>query len=255
MASKKAHPKGMKKENAIVPPDFAEPLLDALVDFLLSSGLSKRQISRVLEMRLRKADSSRKSQHLQGLDRAKSSAVGAVFHIWFREPAWISNLGKPKPLRLLGPRNSVQALLQKEMPKGLAERTARELVGLKLVRKTGNGRYLPAGLHGVFRENHPYLQEHVALSIVRFLHTARENLSSGRTSPPMFERFAHVAAIPADTLNEFRDFANQQGEAIIDTINDWLEARRVRSADARGIRTVQAGLHVFAFAAPNSVKS
>jgi len=46
---------------------------------------------------------------------------------------------------------------------------------------------------------------------------------------------------------------NQQGEALIDTTNDWLEShRKVRSGQAK-TGSLEAGLHVFAYVGRNQL--
>ena len=64
---------------------------------------------------------------------------------------------------------------------------------------------------------------------------------------PLIERFAHVSSIPKGKVREFKDFTTQQGEALIDTVNDWLEANKSPKKVKKSARELQAGLHVFAY--------
>lgn len=242
--------KRARKAQAVVP-DYSEHLVTALLVFLHSAGVGRNAIVALVDSVMRDLEKSNDSANLQELDRATSSAVGAAFHRWFREPEWLNSAGKPRPLKLHGETQSVQSLLQREMSIESARKTAAELPKINLLKKAPGGKFLPTSLHSLIRHNHPYLHEHTAHSVVRFLHTVRDNVATAAVSPPLIERFAYVSAIPCELEREFRDFTNQQGEALIDTVNDWLESKRLNIQSTGSRNTLQAGLHVFAFVAKN----
>jgi hypothetical protein len=53
--------------------------------------------------------------------------------------------------------------------------------------------------------------------------------------------------LPRHKLQAFREFTNQQGEAFIDTIDDWLETNNIGRNTKSKSRAREAGVHVFAF--------
>jgi hypothetical protein len=173
--------------------------------------------------------------------------VGTAYHTWFRNRGFIGDDGKPKALKLLGKGASVESLLARESPSISAEKIVHELLRLGMLKKAGNGKYLPTALHSLIRFDHPYLSEHVAHSIIRLLNTAQFNAGLGAKGGALIERFAHVSSIPKKKVREFKDFTTQQGEALIDTVNDWLEANKSAKPRKKSRRELQAGLHVFAF--------
>jgi len=228
---------------------FAVELTTALVNFLHSAGLDKKGIEGAVREALRKMPTAKAVRKVAGIDAGTASTIGAAFHRWFRSQEFIDRNGKPIPLRLLGPGKTVQSLIAADNAAVPAGEIARELGRLGLVKKTAAGRYVPTALHSLIRTHHPYLTEHIAHSIIRFLHTVNENASGSGNSVPLIERYAHVSSISESRVRDFKDFSNQQGEALIDTVNDWLESNRANSKATSPKNTYQAGLHVFAYVA------
>ena len=235
--------KGIVKNNT-----FQLRLILAVLDFLHRSGLSKESISKLASLalgKLRKKLEDSSSRIL--LDSSVVSAIGISFHRWYRERDFIRANGQPKPLKLLGGAPSVEALVRKERPSIPAAVVAREMVRLRLVRRTRKGFCVPTGMHALISRNHPYIAEHLAHSVMRLLSTVQNNARTKSGGGALFERYAHVPNLKRSQVQAFRDFSNQQGEALIDTTNDWLEShRRVRSSQAKG-GSIEAGLHVFAY--------
>jgi len=229
--------------------EYTSEVTGALVQFLYSAGLEKKEIESRIRDAIRQLPTTRLARKVSGIDAGTASIIGSAFHRWFRSKAYIDRNGKPIPLPLLGRGKSVQSLISLEGGSARPEMVANELVRLRLVKKQSTGLYAPTALHSLIRRNHPYMFEYVAHSIVRFLHTVAENAKGVDGSIPSIERYAQVSSIPASKVREFKDFSSQQGEALIDTINDWLEANRTTSKAGRSTKSVQAGLHVFAYVA------
>lgn len=177
---------------------------------------------------------------------AAAKLATAIQH-WYRDKTLIDANGDPIALKLLGPAPSVQWLIKRERVAPDSKRFAQDLVKLKVLRSSSNGRFLPAGRHLIVRNHHPFLAEHHAQSVIRLLNTARSNVAAASPGDFLFERCADVPRLPHSKLQAFRDFTNQQGEAFIDTINDWLEANNLPRAVGNRSRAKEAGVHVFAF--------
>jgi len=243
------HGKGFGKNST-----FQLRLILAVFDFLHRSGLSKDSISKLSSLALgklrKKADDSSRRMLL---DSSVVSAIGIAFHRWYRERDFVRASGHPKPLKLLGGAPSVEALVRKERPSIPAATIAREMVRLRLVRLTRRGFCVPTGMHALISRNHPYIAEHLAHSVMRLLGTVQYNARTKSGGGALFERYAHVPNLKRSQVQAFRDFSNQQGEALIDTTNDWLEShRKVRSGQAK-TGSLEAGLHVFAYVGRNQL--
>jgi hypothetical protein len=231
--------------------DFPLQVTLALIEFLRATGLSRKSIEAMVSRSFSELDGRTKSRKgTAGVDPGVASIVGAAFHVWFRSRKYLTDSGTQTALKLYGRTDSVESLIAAESPAVPAAKIVSELLRLNLLKRTSGGRYLPTALHSLIRGEHPYLSEHVAHSIIRLISTVRQNSTLPRKDDPLIERFAHVASIPKSKVREFKDFTSQQGEALIDTVNDWLEANK-GSVKARrskkGAADLQAGLHVFAY--------
>jgi hypothetical protein len=227
--------------------DFTYQVTLALLEFLRDSGLDKKKVEALVKRAIKELNEKKASHPAASIDPGVASIVGTAYHTWFRNRAYIANDGRPKALKLLGKGPSVESLIARESPSVPAEKIAHELFRLGMLKKTKSGRYLPTELHSLIRYEHPYLSEHVAHSIIRLLNTVQHNSGLRPSAGPLIERFAHVSSIPKSKVREFKDFTTQQGEALIDTVNDWLEANKSSEPRRKGKRDLQAGLHVFAF--------
>ena len=227
---------------------FQLRLIIAVFNFLHQSGVSKDSISKLSSLalgKLKKRPGNSPNRVL--LDSSVVSAIGISFHRWYREGEFVNANGQPRPLRLLGPSPSVEALVRRERPSIPAAAVAREMVRLRLVRRARSGFCVPTGMHALISRMHPYIAEHLAHSVMRLLSTVQYNAKTNAGGGTLFERYAHVPNLKRSQIQAFRDFSNQQGEALIDTTNDWLEShRRLRSNKERKA-TTEAGLHVFAY--------
>jgi hypothetical protein len=235
--------KALKQPNT----DFQYQVTLALLGFLRDAGLNKKSIETLVGQALKELHQQRQSHAFGAIDPGVASIVGTAYHTWFRNRAYIADNGKPKALRLLGKGASVESLVARESPAIPAAKIVSQLLRLGMLKKTTNGKYLPTALHSIIRYEHPYLSEHVAHSIIRLLATVQYNATSRAKAIPLIERFAHVSSIPKNKVREFKDFTTQQGEALIDTVNDWLEANKSSTRRRKSGQQLQAGLHVFAF--------
>jgi hypothetical protein len=242
----------MKKKAAPgIREDFPSQVTLALIAFLQTTGLSRKSIENLVDRSFSELEGRKSaSRTIARVDPGVATIVGAAFHVWFRSRKYLTDAGKPRALKLLGRSDSVESLIASESSAIPAAQVVSELLRLGLLKKARGSRYVPTALHSLIRGDHPYLSEHVAHSIIRLIGTVRKNSTLPGIREPLIERFAHVSSIPKSKVREFRDFTSQQGEALIDTVNDWLEANKV-SVKARRSRKaaidLQAGLHVFAY--------
>jgi hypothetical protein len=223
----------------------------ALLAFLQSTGLSRKSIETLVARSFAELEGRKSaSKNIARVDPGVATIVGAAFHAWFRSRKYLTHAGKPKALKLLGRSESVESLIAAESSAVPAAKVVSELLRLGLLKKARSGRYVPTALHSLIRGDHPYLSEHVAHSIIRLISTVRKNSTLPRKTEPLIERFAHVSSIPKNKVREFKDFTSQQGEALIDTVNDWLEANKEvgkLGQSGKSAKDLQAGLHVFAY--------
>ena len=92
-------------------------------------------------------------------------------------------------------------------------------------------------------------------TINRVVATVLHNTSlKNKKAVRLIERVTVVPDLPRREVPAFKLFAREQGGALIDTLNDWLERRRGEQVRRRVGETgrLTAGLHVFAFIERNA---
>lgn len=220
----------------------------ALFEYLLKTGMTKKELQVLTARALANLDASSYLTKKRSLeDSTYAAKLSTALQRWYIDRRLVDSKGEPKPLPLRGAPSSVERLLRREKLGLSIDRTATELVELKILKRCQKDKFLPTGRHVIIRSQHPILTEHHARTVVRFLSTATGNMAAKDPANSLIERCSHVPRLPRSKLQEFRDFASQQGESLLDNVNYWLESHNaVRRAGRRAL-TTEAGVHVFAF--------
>jgi hypothetical protein len=227
--------------------DYAE-VLASIFEFMLMSGSKKASILETVGRALENAEkvhNDPRSRHQEGLVTA-----ALVLDAWHRNRRYLDAEAKPKAIPLLGAAPSVEALVRAEQSSVDAAATARRLRSLSLVLRAGKNLYKPADRYAVISKLDPLVQQHVARSSSNLLRTIKNNVSRPQSSHRLIERFAEVPDLPLVCKKEFRQFTKAQGWAFLKTMNDWLESRRARRTPKKSIRTLRAGVHLYAYFGP-----
>lgn len=218
-------------------------LMSSMFDFLLTSGMDVKTIRKIIE----RAFSGEGNRHAHPRGDFGLATAGRVLDRWHRSRKYTTESAIPKAIPLLGRAPSVEALVRSENARVDCAEFARRLKSLGFVVRVRGSRYRPAARIAVVAGLSPLIQEYVARSSSTLLQTIRHNVSSKRRSQKLIERFAEVPDLPARCEAAFRRFSTEQGWAMLDRVNDWLESRRARRATRRGGRTLRAGVHLYAY--------
>lgn len=221
-------------------------LLRSIFEFLLISGSGLESIKAIVERAL--AETTRGYPHETSSNGDSGvAAASRVLDAWHRHRRYLDKDAVPRAIPLLGRSPSVEALVRMESSRYNSAAFARRLKSLGLLSRSGRGRYKPATRIALIGGPNPLVQQYVARSSATLLRTIRHNVSRQTRSNRLIERFTEVPDLPARHASAFRKFSHEQGLVFLNTLNDWLEARRARGpASARG-RTVRAGLHMYAY--------
>ncbi len=223
-------------------------VVGALFDYLIKIGMTKKELQVLTTRVLAKLEArSHPARKLLTEDSTYAAKVSTALQHWYTDRSLVDSNGEPRPLSLRGASRSVEQLMRREKLGKPIDKIAKELVKLKVLKRCRSGKFLPTGRHVIIRSQHPILTEHHARTVVRFLNTAMENMSAKDPTSSLIERCSHVPRLPRSELLKFRDFANQQGESLLDNINYWLESRNLVGKVSRTSKTTEAGVHVFAF--------
>jgi hypothetical protein len=228
--------------------------LGSVLEFLARSGVSESSIRDSFDKGLVRSRSFRSAQVSTESDGKyqKSGDVSAhLLRLWHRDARYITRSDSaPRPLLLIKGKNSLRSLIRTLDPSADALEVLRNMKMVGLIRKTKGGRYLPTTNATVIPGLHPWATEHAARSVIRLVSTVFRNANREGNDPALLERYSYVPDLSPEEGRNFADFSRSQGQAYLDTLDDWLEQRRIRETAlarrSRG-RGIAAGVHVITY--------
>lgn len=180
--------------------------------------------------------------------------LGHVIYIWQRTATYLGNEGQPIAISARGPAPSIQALFAAVKRTSYFEQGITHLLRLKRIRRVGNQKYIPCSEVTILDALTPEMVLQLTQTMYRLVATVLSNTSQRNTNAlRLVERVTSVPDLPIKNIRAFKKFSREQGGALIDTMNEWLESRR-GSRKARAPSTsnyLTAGLHVFSFVEKN----
>lgn len=228
--------------------DLERVALDALAGLvrlkLKQRGLTSPHLARELFDRPPEAN----ADHDAG-DPALHVVLGKMMYTWNRRSPYVDSAGRPKPLPTSGPRPSLQSLVEEHADASAAQKVLAAMHNQGLVRRSQDGLNRPTGNVAQLRSIGPEVASYVADTVARLLDTVLRNLNRDHKDLPLIERSAVVRDLPDYLESEFIEFASEQGELFIETINEWLESRRMAALETRppAGKPVTAGVQLFSF--------
>jgi len=229
--------------------DYSNVLV-AIFELMLRSGIRAKDLLPTCVRALRRAESNCRGTRAVELSGLVTAAL--VLDAWHRNGRYLTAQGLPKPVPLLGPTPSVEALVRLQKTGRPPSSVARHLQDVRLVIPCGKNLFKPASDVAVISARDPLILQHVARALSSLLETVGQNMNSTNRVGPLIERFAEVPDLPSRYVKPFKSFTHTQGRTFLRTVNDWLESRRLRSRrGASAVRTVRAGIHTYAYVVPN----
>ncbi len=228
--------------------DYAD-ILVAIFELMLKTGMRASDLLPMCVKSLRRAEAKRHLTRVNEIGGLVTAAL--VLDAWHRDGRYLTKRGIPRPVRLLGPGPSVEALVRRQKTDRPPAEVARHLKDVMLVVRSAKGLYRPAGDAAAISAKDPLILQHAARSLSTLLATVGQNINSTSRLGPLIERFAEVPDLPSKHIKAFKAFTQAQGRAFLRTVNDWLESRRVRKKGTSiGAPTVRAGIHTYAYIVP-----
>ena len=224
-------------------------ILVAMFELMLMSGFRARELVPLSIRALQHAETRIRLSRRDEYDGLRTAAL--VLDAWHRDRRYLNARGTPKPVRLIGPTPSVEALIRRQRVKERASDVARRLKAIGFIVPRGRSLYKPAGDIALISTRSPLVLQHAVRVLSALLETVGQNVSGTPKLAPLIERCAEVPDLPGKYARDFQIFTQTQGRAFVRTVNDWLESRRARRSTASGVDgTVRAGVHTFAYIAP-----
>lgn len=229
-------------------------LLSSVTAFMLRAGMSTAQIRSMFQQctigRGRRTGVSPPSDDA-ALPYGRDTIAGAVLRAWHKLPKYIDANARPIPLRARGPDPNIESLVLGQDRNANVGNVILSMLTAGLIRKKRNNTYLPMKDSATITTLDPLSVDHIAKTVMRLVETASRNTGHSRKRIQLIERYAHVPDLSRREARAFAVFSRQQGQAYLDSIEDWLEIRQIRNANGSVKRGggVSAGVHVFAYLA------
>lgn len=237
-----------------LPKELQTRLLASVLEFLVMAGASEYSIRSSFEkglVRSREIRMARPKKKGGGQYQKSGDIAAQLLRIWHRDSRYVSAKDlSPKPLPLNGGRSSLCGLVKRIDPDVDSMAVLKSMSQVGLIRRTKSGRYLPTASAIVIPRLHPWATEHAAKSVIRLVSTVFRNANREVDDPPLLERYSYVPDLSPEEGRLFAEFSRAQGQVYLDTIDDWLEQRRVRRTGSGRRRTcdgVPAGVHVITY--------
>jgi hypothetical protein len=179
--------------------------------------------------------------------------LGHVIYVWQRTAKYLDDDGHPIAIPARGPAPSIEALFREVDRIDYFRHGFAHLSRLNRIRRVGKRLFLPCSEVTIVDGLTPEMVNLLSLTINRLVSTVLFNTASKNPrSVRLVERVTSVPDLPVSQIPAFKLFAREQGGALIDTMNEWLESRRGdRKARSASAKNVTAGLHVFSFVEKN----
>lgn len=222
-------------------------VLTNVFEFMFAFGMQRTEVSAIAVKALERAKLAGGNG---GVDLSGGLALAALaLDAWHRDRKYLTPARRPRPVRLLGPAPSVEALIRAQPGCHSAGALARRLCSQQLIVPCGSELWKPASNIALASAFDPFAVQHVARSLAMLLGTIRQNLTGQSKSQRLIERIAEVPDLPLDQVQAFRKFTQVQGWYLLRMVNDWLESRRSKASSREG-RSVRAGIHVHTYVGP-----
>lgn len=241
---------------SVTPHAKKEALLAAVLTLCgMDPTLSSEELEKLVERSKELAQSRLRRLKPGRVGRVDLDALGHVIYRWQRSSKYLDDEGRPILLPLRGPGPSLQNLFKETGHEKYFSAGVKHLRKVGRVTRARDGRYSPRGEVSIVQSLSPELVELLAQTINRVVATVLHNTSlQNKKTVRLVERVTFVPDLPSSKVASFKVFAREQGGALIDTMNEWLEQRRGKQVRRRTLQSgrLTAGLHVFAFVEKNS---
>lgn len=233
------------------PSDATQRLIGVMVELLLAAGADPR----VIEQEIRAASQSLSTKRSRRKSQAAVENISRALSLWHTSPDFVDSRGQPKPLRVRGAQDSLEALICQSNDGRCDANDLRLLTRSASLAPRGRGLYCPADHYVDLKGQRSLLLDFACLAATRLLQTALHNLSAKKQADALIERNAFVVNLPASQLPSFRRFTSSQGRQFIQSVDRWLESRLTTTERIqKSAGDVVAGVHVFGFVDPKRAK-
>ncbi len=167
--------------------------------------------------------------------------------VWHTDEAYLELDGTPKPLPQRGKTSLTSLSLSVSRSARKSSQLVDDLIKLGFVCKRG-AHFIPAMRSAVVGQPSALILAHATAAISRLIGTVTHNVSGA--TPSRYERHVADIRIRSTDLPVFLRFVEQQGQYLIDSVDDWLSKRELKGPSR--VKEVTVGLGAFAWVDPST---
>jgi hypothetical protein len=213
---------------------------------VLLTGLGRKEVTRLrdqLNERDQPKNTSPADPQLARL--GKQNRIARLLSGWHQDPDYIDAAGRPRALPLAGPAPSYDDLVK---------RYGGDVPGVTILRelkRTGAIRLGSDGQVEALRRNYrldtadPEAVARAGSVLADIGQTVTHNLYREAREPSRFEARATNTNIPLAAMPAYREFIYREGQAFLETVDDWLSRHEVADADTANTAVQRVGLGLY----------
>jgi hypothetical protein len=237
--------KSRKLQNSLLREQAAKVLLAATSEFLRKNKIAEATIRPISTRNL----SAKHRADLRLYRRLMSAYeyMGVLMGTWYSHPKFLDKFGNPIALTAANGATSLGELIRTSRIR-VSRNIALQLMQCSpSIRTNADGTLSAISRVFILPD---FEVPRAALVIERFLDTLHKNFSPTRANVALLERSCHVTGINLRASTPILRDIKERGAALMDVIDDEIEARRSRRSDRRGVGEL--GVLMFAWTRPNT---
>jgi hypothetical protein len=236
-------------------------LFGAVIEFMYHCRISESTIRESFEEALvdiKRGQANARVKRRSGLYMQAQNLPAQLLRVWHRDSRYLDNEAKPLPLAITRGRASLHSIVRQIDASANASALIQNMKAVGLIRRTSAGKYIPTSESAIVDRLHPLAVEHVTKLVTRLMSTVSRNTNPQSGSLSLVDRHAYTSDLSPTDRVAFAEFTRSQGMAYLESIDDWLEHRRVRNRlSSKRVKRegLAAGVYLFAYLSDANVAS
>jgi len=175
----------------------------------------------------------------------KIESIAATLMTWHTDSKFLTEHGTPRLLPEKGEPSLTSLVARTISESEDPENLIRELKNLHLIKKTGN-LFSPVQRSALLGKTNAITLAYATGAVEKLLETITHNVS--KRGSARYQRQVSDVTIRAEDLPMFLRFVEQQGQYLIDAVDDWLSKRVIRGSKSK--TDVSVGLGAYCWVRP-----
>ena len=155
-------------------------------------------------------------------------SAGDLIDAWYREAAYVDDVGAPRALALRGP-DGFEVLARRFLPDHDPAQVAQFFTDEGIIARLASGLLKPHRRTALANRLNAMTLDRVAVLAHGLLGTLHWNYGGRGTEQPRLERQVHATRVPLKLIPEFNAKTKEAGALLIGQIENWLAARQSTS--------------------------